>query len=140
MCSNTVSTNATTSWGDAAAAAATDDDDDDDVDDDHGPGMMEKRGLRFAHDEKPLAHSLLLLTHYYLISLHSVAALVCCLFCACCSLSLQPPLLLPRICFVYPFPEGGGPQAGNDDSDIGTRVCVVCAYMLTTCKWYRQKQ
>lgn len=112
VCSKTVSTNAATSWCDAAA-----DDYDDDVDDDHGPGMMEKPGLRFTHDEKPSAHSLLLLTHY-LISLHSVAARVCCLFCACCSLSLQPPLLVPCISVLFISFPGEGSHAGNDDSDI----------------------
>lgn len=94
--------------------------------------MMEKRGYRFAHDEKPLTHSLLSFSLHTTLSRYTLLLhVVCCLFCACCSLFAAVAAHFVYF-FFYLFPGVGRSHAGNDDSDIAARVvCGVCPYMLT---------
>lgn len=95
-------------------------------------GMMEKRGYRFAHDEKPLTHSLLSFSPY---TLPYLATLCCCTLCVACFARAVPSFaaVVAHFCLnFYLFPGVGRSHAGNDDSDIAARVvCGVSPYMLT---------
>lgn len=62
--------------------------------------MMEKRGYRFAHDEKPLTHSLSFSLHTTL----SRYTRCCCTLCVACFARAVPfSLLLPHILFIFFF-------------------------------------